>query len=92
MPERAKAEYGMCEDTSCELAEQSTIDSQTSYGCGLAFCMSCWTAFMQAIKMKGGVSSIAYPLSDKEEVRKRVKSILNAEPVYKFIYKHAYAR
>ena len=28
-----------------------------------------------------------YKLSDKEEIRRRVKVILNRQPVYKFIYK-----
>jgi hypothetical protein len=33
-----------------------------------------------------------YKLSDKDEIERRVKSILHAEPVYKFIYQHANAR
>ena len=32
----------------------------------------------------------AYTLDDREEIKRRVKSILRKQPVYKFIYNHAY--
>lgn len=45
-------------------------------------------AFIYAGKQNQGWDSYnrSYKLSDKEEIRRRVKAILNRQPVYKFIY------